>query len=175
MLATSEITPVKDPLKLLTRIFVFVTLVLKLLILLTAPTNEPLIFDTSITVLPTVLLNAPIAALILERSALIDVILLILFIEVDKVDNVVLKLLTVLLVTATTLLKLLIFVTAPESVPLIFVILLLVTDKLPLNTAKPGTVGAVAVPDKSPANCIVPKLVNVAGGVAVADKTLLST
>ena len=125
----------------------FVTLVLKLLILLTAPTNEPLIFDTSITVLPTVLLNAPIAALILERSALIDVILLILFIEVDKVESVVLKLLTVLLVT----------------------------DKLLVKTANPGTVGAVAVPDKSPANCIVPKLVNVAGGVAVPDKTLLST
>jgi hypothetical protein len=49
-----------------------------------------------------------------------------------------------------------------------------VIDKLLVKTANPGTIGAFAVPDKSPASCIDPKPVKVAGGV-VTDKTLLST
>jgi hypothetical protein len=43
-------------------------------------------------------------------------------------------------------LKLFMLVTAPESVPLILLILLFVIDKLLLKTDKPGTVGAKAVP-----------------------------
>ena len=133
----------------------FVTLVLKLLILLTAPTNAPLIFATSITVFATVALNE------LTDALLAATLLLKLATSVNAPDTDPLSVFTVLFVFAKLL--------------LIFATSKFVLDILPANIPKPGTVGAVAVPDKSPANCIVPKLVNVAGGVAVPDKTLLST
>ena len=81
---------------------------------------------------------------------------------------------TLLFVPVTTLLRLLILVTAPESVPLRFVILLLVVDKLLVRTARPGTVGDKAVPAKSPDNWIFPKLEIVAFGTP-PDTTCAST
>ena len=103
-------------------------------------------------------------------------------------DNEVLIEFTSVLVLATLLLKLLMSfnapdndplrlfnpVTVPDKVLLMFAISKIVLEIFPAKINRPGTVGADAVPDKSPASWILPKLIVVASGV-VLDKTLLST
>ena len=168
MLATSKIVFAKLVLNEFTCVFVLARLLLKLATSVNTPVTDPLnvltvlfvfanpllIFATSITVFATVVLNVFTAALFPAT------LLLKLATSVNAPVTDPLKLFTVIFVFAKLL--------------LIFATSKFVLDILPANIPNPGTVGAVAVPDKSPANCTVPKLINVAGAV-VLDKSLLST
>jgi hypothetical protein len=98
------------------------------------------------TVFATVVLNKLTAALFVATLLL----KLATSVNAPAIDP--LKALTLTFVLAISLLKLLILDIAPDKLLLIFATSKFVLDILPANIPKPGTVGAVAVPDKSPAN-----------------------